>query len=112
MQESADDIIDVIKRLRADDSDAELIGRRGRDFVLQHLHRRARWCYWREVLVRAGDGGQKMERRERRGEEWDVETSPYLQLFITEQVGRLMSAEGGVALIRAGRWRAGEEGSF
>ena len=49
---------------------------------------------------------------ERRGEEWDVETSPYLQLFITEQVGRLMSAEGGVALIRAGRWRAGEEGSF
>ena len=25
--------------------------------MLQHLHRQARWCYWREVLVRAGARG-------------------------------------------------------
>ena len=76
-QESADDIIDVIKRLRADDAEAELIGRRGRDFVLQHLHRRARWCYWREVLVRAGDGAEGGEE----GDEGDGESGGELTQF-------------------------------
>ena len=54
MKDSPDDIIDVLQALREDDAEAERIGRRGREFVLQHLHRQARWCYWREVLVRAG----------------------------------------------------------
>ena len=54
MKESPDDILAVIRALREDDAKAERIGQDGRKFALQHLHRQARWCYWREVLVRAG----------------------------------------------------------
>ena len=101
MQESTDDIIDVIKRLRANDADAELIGRRGRDFVLQHLHRRARWCYWREVLVRAGDHGAGGW-MERRGEEGDGGSGELTQFAVVAPVGRLMSLKGGIAVSGSG----------
>lgn len=54
-QDSVKDILEVIESLRERDQAAERIGSRGREFVLSHLNRRARWCYWREVVLRAGE---------------------------------------------------------
>ncbi|GAX74468.1 hypothetical protein CEUSTIGMA_g1917.t1 [Chlamydomonas eustigma] len=70
--ESEMDILDAIKWLREHDKEAEMMGRRAKDFVLKYLHRDARLCYWREVLIRSG---QKMMSRSAGGhgnESYDV----------------------------------------